>query len=150
MRNLLVKIILGFSLGVTLLVLSYLGIFYIAGQETFNSAILKLIDASILQNQILLTGFIGSMIGFDPYLFEKAIEKDNKSPTSLIFPSIILILTLSVSTLFLKNRAVFDKSTSMMFVILGTLLICGYPLYRASLSAIDELILNKKIKEKNG
>ena len=150
MRNLLVKIIIGFSLGVTLLVLSYLVIFYIAGQETFNSAILKLADASILQNQILLTGFIGSMMGFAFYIFENAIEKDNKGPTFLIFPSIILIFTLSVSTVFLKNLAVFDKSTSMMFIILGTVLICGYSLYRALLSAVDELILNKKIKEKNG
>lgn len=149
MRNLLGKIIFGFNLGVTLLVLSYLGIYYIAGQETFDSAILKLADVTILQHQISLTGFAGSMIGFALYVVEKAIEKDEKSPTSLIVPSITLILALVISMILIKNIDVFDKSTSMMFLILGTILICAYMLYRAILSTVDELILNKKIKEKN-
>lgn len=151
MRNLLVKIIIGFSFGVTLLVLSYLGIYYIAGQETFNATILKLADVTILQHQILLTGFAGSVIGFAIYVIEKAIEeKDEKSPTSLIVPNITLILALIISSFFIKNISVFDESTSMMFVILGTVLMCAYMLYRAILSTVDELILNKKIKEKNG
>ena len=150
MKNLLVRIIFGFTIGVTLLVLSYLGIYYIAGQETFNSTILKLADVTILQHQILLTGFAGRMIGFALYVLEKAFEKDEKSPTSLIVPNITLILALVISSFLIINISVFDESTSMMFVILGTVLICGYSLYRASLSAIEELILNKKIKEKNG
>lgn len=150
MRNLLGKLISGFSLGVTLLVLSYLGIYFIAGQETFNATILKLADATILQHQILLTGFVGSMIRVALHVGEKAIEKDEKSPTSLIVPNITLILALVISMVLIKNIGIFDKSTSMMFLILGTILICAYMLYRAILSTVDELILNKKIKEKNG
>lgn len=150
MKNLLVRIIFGFTIGVTLLVLSYLGIYYIAGQETFYATIFKLTDVTIFQHQILLTGFSGSMIGFALYFLEKAFEKDEKSPTSLIVPNVTLILALVISMVLIKNISVFDKSTSMMFLILGTVLMCAYMLYRAILSTVDELILNKKIKEKNG
>ncbi|MBQ7882606.1 MAG: hypothetical protein IJ312_07860 [Treponema sp.] len=150
MKNLLVRIICGFTIGVTLLVLSYLGIYYIAGQETFDSVILKLTDVTILQHQIWLTGFAGSMMGFAFYVFEKAIEKDEKSPTSLILPNIVLMLAFVISGVLVKHIAVFDKVTSYMFLIIGTVLICSYMLFRAFLEAIDELILNKKIKERNG
>ena len=150
MKNLLGKIIFGFSLGVTLLVLSFLGIFYIAGQETFNLTILKLSDLNVFQTQILLAGFAGSIMRFAIYVMEKAIDKDDKRPTSLVVPSITLLLAIVVSTEFIKSIAIFDKPTSMMLLMLDYVLICSYILYRASLSAIDELILNKKIKEKNG
>ena len=150
MRKLFVRIIFGFSLGVTLLVLSYLGIYYVAGQEAFNSVILKLTDANVLQTHLLSVGFAGSMIGFAVYIMEQSLEKEEKSTFSLIPSIVTLLLSMVVSMKLIKNLAILDETTSYMFAILGTVVVCAYMLLQAVQSSIDELILNKKIKEKNG
>lgn len=150
MRKLFVRIIFGFSLGVTLLILSYLGIYYIAGQEAYNSVILKLTDVSILQTYLLSVGFAGSMMGFALYIMEKSIEKEEKSTFSLIPSIVALMLSMVVSMKLIKNLAILDEATYYMFGILGTVVVCSYMLLQAVQSSIDELIINKKIKEKNG
>ena len=134
---------------VSLLVFSYLGIYYVAGQEAFYSVILKLTDASILQTYLLSVGFSGSMIGFTLYIMEQSMEKKEKSTFSLIPSIIALMLSLVVSMGLIKNIATVDEATSNMFLIVGTVVICAYIFLQVIQSSIDELILNKKIKEKN-
>ena len=150
MRKLFVRIIFGFSLGVTLLVFSYLGIYYVAGQEAFNSVILKLTDANVLQTHLLSIGFAGSMMGFTLYIMEQSLKKEEKSTFSLIPSIVALLLSMVLSMKLIENLAILDEATSYMFTILGTVLICAYMLLQAVRSSIDELIINKKIKEKNG
>lgn len=149
MRKLLFRIIFGFSSGVTLLVLSYLGIYYIAGNEAFNSVILKLTDVSILQAQLLSAGFAGSMMGFALYIMEQSIEKEEKSTFSLVPSIIAFMLSLVISMGLIKNITALDEITSNMFLIVGTVVISAYMFLQLIQSSIDELILNKKIKEKN-
>lgn len=149
MKKLLVRIFFGFSVGVTLLVLSYLGIYYVAGQDTFISVILKLTDASVLQNQILAVGFTGIMLAFAVYIIEGFIEKDNQSPTMMIVSVITLLLALVMSMYSIQNIKVFDKATYTMILIISLILICIYMLFHCAKEVIDEFILNKKLKEKN-
>lgn len=150
MRKLFVRIIFGFSLGVTLLVFSYLGIYYAAGQEAFNSVLLKLTDVSVLQTHFLSVGFAGSMMGFALYIMEQSLEKEEKSTFSLIPSIVTLLLSMLVSMKLIENLSLLDEATSYMFAILGTVVICAYILLQAVQSSVDELIINKKIKEKNG
>lgn len=149
MKKLLVSIIFGFTLGVTLLILSYLGIYYVAGQETFNLVILKLVDINVLQNQILGAGFAGTMLAFVVYIMESFIENDKQSPYFVIFSMVASLLALIISMYHIKNMKSFDEVTSSMLLIFSVVLICAYMLFRCTQEAIDEFILNKKLKEKN-
>lgn len=149
MKKLLSRIIFGFSLGVTLLILSYIGLYYIEGQETFNTLILKLTNVTTFQNQILVVGSAGIMMSFAVYLIEKTLEEDKQSPSKMIVSTILLMLALCVSMFLIKNLGVFDEATVVMLIVIECVLFALYSLFFCVQETIDEFIINKKIKEKN-
>lgn len=149
MKKLFSRIIFGFSLGVTLLILSYIGLYYIEGQETFNTLILKLTDVTTFQNQILVVGSAGIMMSFAIYLIEKTIEEDKQSTSRMIVSIILLMLSLYVSMFLIKNLSVFDEAMAYMLIIVEVVIFALYTLFHCMQKTIDEFIINKKIKEKN-
>lgn len=152
MKKILFNTLLGFCVGITFLMLAYLGIYYIEGQETFASLVFKLGDVSIFQSQLLIVGFISTMLSFVFYFANEAKETivENKiSPTKLITTIILAILTFVFSTLFIKNSGIFDQAIAYALLIIEIAIIGFYSLFQCVQSAIDELIINKKIKEKN-
>lgn len=149
MKKLLSRIIFGFSLGVTLLVLSYIGLYYIEGQETFNTLILKLTDVTTFQNQILVVGSAGIMLSFAVYLIEKTLEEDKQSPSKMIVSTILLMLALCVSMFLIKNLGAFDEAIVVMLIVIEVVIFALYSLFYCVQETIDEFIINKKIKEKN-
>lgn len=152
MKKILFNTLLGFCVGITLLMLAYLGVYYIEGQETFTSLLLKLKDISILQNQLLIVGFIGAMFSFIFHFANEAkesISENHISPTKLTTTIVLVILTIVFSTLFIKNSAIFDQSIKYALLFIQSAILGFYGLFLGIQSTIDELIINKKIKEKN-
>ena len=150
MKKLLFRAILGFSLGITLLMVAYLGIYYIAGQELFDSVILRLSDVTVFQNQLLVVGFAGIMMAFAIHIIENTLVEDKYSPSIAIFSIIALLLSLSISMLLIKNIGAFDEALVDMLIIISTILFALYCLLHCIQETVDEFIINKKIKEKNG
>lgn len=149
MKKLLFRIVLGFLLGISLLMVAYLGIYYVAGQDTFNSLILKLTDINVFQNQILIVGLSGIMISFAVYIIEKTLEEDKKSPKKSISSLILLLLSFFASIFLIKSLGTFDVPMQDMLIIIFTVLFSLYCLLHCVQEAIDEFIINRKIKEKN-
>lgn len=152
MRKILFNTLLGFCVGITFLMLTYLWIYYIEGQETFNSSILKLSDISVFQKQLLIVGFIGAMFSFIFHFANEAkesITENHISPTKLTTTIALVILTFIFSTLFIKNSGIFNQVVAYALLFVQTIIIVFYGVFQCIQSAIDELIINKKIKEKN-
>lgn len=152
MKKILFTTLLGFCVGVTLLMITYLGVYYIIGQETFSSLILKLSDISIFQNQLLVAGFTGAMFSFVVHLSKETKETivGNKiSPTKFIVTIISMILSLVISMHLIKNLGIFDQVMVYALLIFEIAIIGFYSLFQCIQSAIDELIINKKLKENN-
>lgn len=149
MRKLLFRFIFGFSLGVTLLMLSYTGIYYIGGQEAFNSLITKLADITIFQSQLLVVGSAGVMISFAVYLVERTLEEDRYTSSRMIVSIVLLLLSLCISMSLIKNLTIFDKTIVYTLIVSEVALFAIYVLFHCVQETIDEFIINKKIKEKN-
>ena len=149
MKKLLFRFIFGFSLGVTLLMLAYIGIYYIGGQEVFNSLIAKLADITIFQNQLLVVGSAGVMISFAVYLLERSLDEDGYTPSRMIVSLVLLLLSISISMFLIENLAVFDISIVYTLIVSEVALFAIYTIFHCIQETIDEFIINKKIKEKN-
>ena len=149
MRKLLFRIIFGFSLGITLLMITYIGIYYIGGQEAFNSLMSKLTDVTILQSQLLVVGSAGTMMSFAIYLIERTLEEDRYTVSRMIISIILLLLSLCISMFLIKNLGVFDKTIVYTLIVSEAALFAIYSLFHCIQETIDEFIINKKIKEKN-
>jgi hypothetical protein len=149
MKKLLFRFIFGFSLGVTLLMLAYIGIYYIGGQEVFNSLIAKLADITIFQNQLLVVGSAGVMISFAVYLLERSLDEDGYTPSRMIVSLVLLLLSISISMFLIENLAVFDKTIVYTLIVSEVALFAIYTIFHCIQETIDEFIINKKIKEKN-
>ena len=149
MKKLLFKIFFGFSLGITLLMVAYIGIYYISGQETFNSIIMKLTDITIFQSQLLTAGFIGILLAFAVHLVQTSLTEDKQSPFMIVFCMFLSIIILGISMLFMENIGSFDEVTVNILIIITVVLFVIYTLVHCMQSSIEQFIINKKIKEKN-
>ena len=149
MKKLLFRFIFGFSLGVTLLMLAYIGIYYIGGQEVFNSLIAKLADITIFQNQLLVVGSAGVMISLAVYLLERSLDEDGYTPSRMIVSLVLLLLSISISMFLIENLAVFDKTIVYTLIVSEVALFAIYTIFHCIQETIDEFIINKEMKEKN-
>ena len=149
MKKILFRFIFGFSLGITLLMMSYIGIYYIGGQEVFNSLIAKLADITIFQSQLLVVGSAGVMLSFSVYLLERSLDEDRYTPSRMIVSLVLLLLSISISMFLIENLAVFDKTIVYTLIVSEVTLFAIYTIFHCIQETIDEFIINKKIKEKN-
>ena len=149
MKKLLFRFIFGFSLGITLLMMSYIVIYYIGGQEVFNSLIAKLADITIFQSQLLVVGSAGVMLSFSVYLLERSLDEDRYTPSRMIVSLVLLLLSISISMFLIENLAVFDQTIVYTLIVSEVVLFAIYTIFHCIQETIDYFIFNKKIKEKN-
>lgn len=152
MKKILFNALLGFCICITILMLAYVAIYYIEGQETFTSLLLKLSDICIFQKQLLIIGFIGTLFSFVFHFANEAketITENQTFPLQLITAIILIILTFVLSVIFIKFSGIFENVIAYILILVEVSVIGFYSLFQCIQSAIDELIINKKIKEKN-
>ena len=149
MKNLFYKILFGFTLGITLLIFSYVAVYYIAGQEIYNSSITKLTSITVFQNQILYMGLTGVILSLFIYLLQKYSDTPKVSPLKIIICFVLLSLFFIVTISILEHINIFDKILASIIKIILVALFTTYALFRGMQEFIDEFIINKKLNEKN-
>lgn len=151
-------IIRGISYGVTSLMISYLGIYFVAGNSAFEQEMIKLTDINILATQLLMSAVIGILIlCFEKvanyYIFKLNGCKDidanvsvKKTTKYTIFMTTVLFIIMLVIG---KILELFTDSIGPMFTIICVLglVICGT--INMIKCSMEEFLINKKIKEKN-
>ena len=149
MKKLLSRITFGFTLGITLLMITYLVLYHISGQETFYSLFSKLNNINTFQTQILIMGFCGTIISLAFYLVETQFSKENISTIMTVIIFSLFLLTCIISMFLIENIACFDKVVQDLLTVIGIIffIVCG--LIGCIETSINEFIINKKIKEKN-
>lgn len=158
-KKILVKSLVGFPVGVTLLMLAYISIYYISGENVFNSELYQLHNIKTLIFQILSTGISGYLLFITFYTFSHLQNEEfkNKLSTKHQYKSIFTIITIFVFIVLitmeiLGNTKLFSKNISnlciLIFVIvyaLGSLTFCIKDVSEKFL--IKEI--NNKLKERN-
>lgn len=147
----LIRSIVGCMSGITILMIAYLMVYYIGGQELFVSTISKLSDATLFQNQLLAVSIAGILISNLLCLFNKIYDKKDINPYSSIFKSIFVIgLVFVVFSILILHSHLFDKAIGSCLIIIYAILYSTSTVIYCAHKEIEQYLINKKLKEKNG
>lgn len=152
MKNILnvFKIILiGSTVGVTVLMLAYLGVYYIAGNEVFVQEISNLEQVKILQSQFAIIACIGGLLSLNVYIVESVRSCKKQPAYKLTGAMLLLIISFVITNLIVEYIGTFSENISNMIVIIEVVAFAGYCLIRIVKEGIDQFIINKKLKEQN-
>ena len=149
MKNLLKVIFIGAMLGIVVLMLSYLGIYYVEGQGIYEQEILQLTQADILQNQLIVGAFYGALFVTEIFILTELTKNENKQFYKPILASIVLILAEFIFVFSIYYIGQFSDNIKMMIVIISHFVFGIYALVMCVKLFLEEFFINKKIKEKN-
>lgn len=159
MEKLLKIISKGIFIGLILFVTSYWGIYFMVGSSAFEQEILNASNIKIFTGQVITSSIIGIFIYFlIAYIKYVAIKlKENEKQTDMkksvkdtIKYSFLLIILLSAIMLYVEKMSnVLGENIGKIMlinIVAGLSILCLIYCVKVS---IEELIINKKIKEKN-
>ena len=149
MRNLIRTIFVGVLIGIAILMLSYLGIYYIEGQDVFEKEILQLAQGTVLQNQLIVVAFYGSLFATVMSIVTKLVENKNKTSYKPILGCILFVIVGCILIFLLNYMGQFSENIKSMIIISTVLVLAVYPIVKCVTIFIEQFIINKKIKEKN-
>lgn len=162
-KKILIKAVVGFPIGVTLLIMAYISVYFIAGEDVFNSELYQLHNIDILILQTISTGASGYLLFITFYAISYLQNKDleNKFIVEHPYESIFTIIIFSICIMViimetLWNTSIFSENISDLNIII--LFIISFTIY-----ALNSLVFcinsargkhlvkefNQKIKERN-
>ena len=125
MKNLWKVIISGIAIGIAFLMLGYIGIYYLSGENIFVKEITELGKIEILQSQLLITGISGMLISLSIYYLEKTMIKEDVTTYKVVLGAILLTIS-GIATIILIQKM--NESISDMMVILSAAFVSAYAL----------------------
>ena len=147
----LIRSLVGCMSGITILMIAYLMVYYIGGQELFVSTISKLCDATLLQNQLLAVSIAGIIISNLLYSYTKLYDKKDVNLNFMILKSIVIVgLVLIVFSFCIKHTHLFDEAIEICLIFLDTILFLIIGAIYFAHKEIEQYLINKKLKEKSG
>ena len=154
MRKNLLKSLSGFTLGVTLLIIAYVGVYFIVGETTFVTEIQQLQNIRFLIIQTLVSGIAYYLLILLLNFYKDFHEKYAASnPCKLIFMTITTFISFILIMLYvLGNLNIYSKNIQMLNVII---VVCFYALTILIFcirNSIDKNLIhkfNQKLQEKN-
>lgn len=158
-KKILIKSLVGFPVGVTLLMLAYISIYYISGKSVFNIELYQLHNIKTLILQIISIGISGYLLFITFYIFSNLQneEFENKLLTKhqykSIFTIIAILMFIGLITMeILGNIKLFSKNIStlciLIFVIAYTLVGLIFCIKDVSEKHLIKEI-NNKLKDRN-
>lgn len=160
MMNGILKIVKnGVLIGLILVVTVYFGIYFIAGNDAYKQEILNLTDINMFVKQIVVSNIIGilcaGLFEFMNYAMERAKENEKHgdmkkaykivSGSSLCMIGIIIL----IGAVLERTGVICNEIIGMMFTINYVILMCVGLMIVGINQAIEELLINKKIKKIN-
>lgn len=143
--EILLKSIIGFPIGVMLLIISYLCVYYIGGENVFENEINQLKDIGIFLNQFIVSGisYYIMLIALKLLILDKS-----NSMKERIISTIIMIICIISSMLLIKYSKVSEILSYIQIAIwvLASVLFC---IIGIVIVLKDKYLINKKIKELN-
>lgn len=157
-KNIIIYSILGFPIGITILIMSYAAVYLIAGENTFKTEIMQLQNINTLVLQLVIIGFVYYlfflMIGLIGYLKESKTIYDKylvEHPLKTLLLALLIIATIIIMFLLLRIE-VFSTNIVGMNIIAFAIVFVVYSIWFCISSFIESniiKIINKKLKEKN-
>lgn len=157
-RKIVVHSLLGFPVGITLLMINYASVYLIAGENTFTTEIAQLQNITTLLLQLIVIGFAYYLFFINANIIVHLKETKSSSDKFLIehpYKSIlnlllvvaisILIMTLLDFKVFTDNIATMNIVSFMIIFMLSSIYIC----IKATIESNLIKKINQKLKERN-
>lgn len=157
-RKILISSLVGFPVGVTLLMIAYICMYYIAGENIFHSEINQLQNIRILISQILIVGFAYYIIviGFNMFSHLNNKEVTNKYITKHPYKTVSILLLSSlgvfIASTLVSIEKIFTENISLMNITILVILYAVYGFFFLIKCTIESNLIKKinaKIKERN-
>ena len=144
MKNLLKVIISGMAIGIAFLMLGYIGVYYLSGEEIFKQEIAQLAKIKTLQSQLFITGTSGMLIALSMYYIEKSMVPEKRSTYKIVLGA--LFLTISAILAIMLNEKM-NQNISDMMIVISASLVCLYAFFNSIRILWYDIKLNKSEKE---
>lgn len=157
-KNVLVKSLVGFTFGVTLLMVAYLCVYFIAGESVFQNEICQLQIAKTMIIQVLSIGFSYYIIFVS---FHSFILLQNKEPekkyvakhpyTFILFLIVFTLFIMLIICYVLSNNRIFSENIGILNAIICVLTYAFFGftlLIKCSIESYLVKKINKKLQEK--
>ena len=161
LKEIIKKSITGFPVGVLVLMIAYICIYFVAGATDFENEINQLKNVNTLIAQILVSGISWVIIFIEFKIIKLAEKYDynnienankenyNKSITKvLILGSISAIVSIGIF-FWLNDMSIFSKNLADMKTIIFAIIFVLTGFTNAIIDTINKFVINKKLKEIN-
>lgn len=158
-KNVLVKSLVGFTVGVTLLMISYASIYFIAGESVFQNEIKQLQNIETLINQIIITGIAYYLLFIILHIISILENKELNGKYMLKHPykyvltiSLVMLVLTWIIVYMVSQPKIYSENIGavnlIILVIASALVGLGICI---KITIENHLIkeINKKLKEKN-
>ena len=151
MKKILLKSLSGFTLGVTLLIMAYVNVYFISGENTFIAEIQQLQNIKTLITQVIVSGIAYYLLAILLNYYKKFNEKyATSNPYKFVFITIVLLILVMLCVL--GNTNIYSKNIEMLNIIIVVCIYALAGLIFCIRNSIDKNLVNKfnqKLQERN-
>lgn len=153
-KKVLVSSLRGFPIGVTLLMLAYVSIYFITNENVFVNEVNQLENIKTLISQTVTAGLAYCLIFMGHNIFSNldSVERHKKHPYQTIGTIVATFLIYILGTAILASKYVFSENIGTLNIVISILIYVTYIVYTTIKWIIEEneiRKINKKLEEKN-
>lgn len=159
LKNILFKSTIGFPIGVTLLIISYISIYFLTDEFVFTTELYQIHNINTLILQTLFAGISGYLFLTSLYIFsflQTNLSEERlivKNPYKIIFVTIpSSFALLFITMLILSSNKIFSENISTLNLVLLIIILAFATVIFCIKTTIERNMIkkiNKKISENN-
>lgn len=154
-RKILMKALIGFPVSVTLLIIAYASIYFMAGEDLFNTELYQLHNINTLLSQIVSVGISGYLLAIF-YIFSllqyMKTEPYKITISSVVSLAISSIFTFCIIPMTLNNTKIFSENISTLNLTILVIVYALIGLIFCIKNGIERHLvkkINQKLSERN-
>lgn len=158
-KEVLVKSLVGFTVGVTLLMIAYVSVYFISGEDLFQNEIAQLQNIKTLITQIIVNGVAFYLLFISFHIFSIMQNKELKEQYMKIHPyrfvlieSIGTLIFIFTSIFMISNTHIYSENIKDLNIILLVSIYAIIGLCTILKCTVENYLLkkiNQKLRERN-
>lgn len=154
MKKILLKSLFGFTLGITLLVMAYVSIYFISGEDVFIAEMQQLQNIKTFITQVLFSGMayfiIIAFLYASNHVYENHLTNNPYKHVSTVI--LVFVILLLVMFFILGNTNIYSENISDVNIIIIVLAYVTYGIIFCIMTSVQKHLIhkiNQKLKEKS-
>lgn len=158
-KKVLLKSLVGFTVGVTLLMIAYVSVYFVAGEDVFVNEIAQLQDVKILISQILFIGLAYYLlfIVFHILLILQEELTENRHVVKYHYKYVVatmssVVVVSLINIILLEKTQIYSENIGMLNIIIVVIVYALAGLYVCIRNSMQSPLIkkiNQKLKERN-